>query len=508
VPDSIARGFGRLLPWLVAALSLAVGLAIVRPFTAVPVSFDTQATVAYFDRLVGGVRLEQALSTTPKPFLTLVEGTAHWLTGGWHLIVWLTMLAQAACAGLAVVLAGRAAGLAAGAAAGLVVAGMPVLIEDAAFGNAVPWALLGWLLAGLLLSGTRPRPGLAGIVLLLAALSRLETLVIVAVIGGAIAWARVGPWPLPGPRPTAPPRAWLAVAIPFAALPAMLAHDWLLTGDPLFWVKVSQRYSDAFRRVGNILDPVERIMWFIRRYAHLWPAVALAIVGLAALVRRRQWGPLVGLGAMGPGIAAFIVLLAVRGLYAPDRYALPVDLALFLLAAVGFGQVVELAVERLGPAAMARRLIVGGAFAVVLSGVALTGSGPFDPGVNRTIADFRILSENTAHVESVLRSRTAGGSTAGPIGWIVPTAVRPRMAVDLGVPLTAIAGLSPAWADASNALLEAGQIVFHDRQGDRPRGRYGVLETGGEVSIGALTLRPLLIDETRGIWLYEVIAGP
>jgi len=339
-------------------------------------------------------------------------------------------------------------------------------------------------------------------------LCRLETLVIVAVLGVALAWSRFGPWPVRGPRPTPPPRAWLAVVIPLAALPAMLVHDWLLTGDPLFWIKVSQRYSDAIRRAGTVLEPIERIAWFIRRYARLWPAIALAFIGLAALVRRKEWGPLVGLGAMGPGIAAFIVLLAARGLYAPDRYALPVDLALFLLAAIGFGQLVDLAVERLGRTAITRRLMVGVAFAVAIGGVAMARLGPFDPGISGTITDLRTLNENAARVESVMRSVSTEPSDTAAIGWVVPTAVRPRMAVDLGVPLTEIAGLSLAWLDPSSALLRDGQVVFHDRQGDLPRGRYGALEGDREVSLGGFILRPLLVDEVTGAWVYEVVATP
>jgi hypothetical protein len=211
---------------------------------------------------------------------------------------------------------------------------------------------------------------------------------------------------------------------------------------------------------------------------------------------------------MGAGIAAFIVLLAARGLYAPDRYALPVDLALFLLAAIGFGQIVDLAVERIGRTAITRRLMVGGAFAVAIGGVALTRSGPFDPGINATITDLRTLNENTAHVESVVRSVSTEPSVIAAIGWVVPTAVRPRMAVDLGVPLTEVAGLSLAWLDASNALLQDGQVVFHDRQGDLPRGRYGALEADRDISLGAFTLRPLLVDDVAGAWVYEVVAAP
>jgi hypothetical protein len=506
VPDPDVRGGGRLLPWLVAALSLAVGITIVRPFVDVPVAFDTQATVAYFDRIVAGAHLEQALSTTPKPFLTIVDGTVHWLTGDWRAIVWLTLAVQAAAAGLAVVLAGRAAERTAGAAAGLVIGGTPLLIEDAALGLAVAWALLGWLAAALLLSGPRPRPGLAGIVLGLAALCRLETLVIVGVLAVALAWVSLGPWPSAVPRPAVPRRYWLAAVIPFAALPAMLGHDWLLTGDPLFWARVSQRYSDAVRASRNVLDPIERISWFIRRYAHLWPAVLLGIVGLVDLIRRRRWGALVGLTGMGPGIGAFIVLLAARGLYAPERYALPIDLSLFLLAAFGFGRLVDLAADRVGSSGAARRLIVGGAFGIVLVGAGLARFGPFEPGTVAVITDLRTLNENVARVEPILRQRMPHGASGRAIDWIVPTAVRPRVAVDLDVPLTVVSGLSLAWLDASSGLLEDGQVIVHDRRGDLPAGQFGVLETGLDAIVGNHALRPLLADPSGGVWVFEVTA--
>jgi hypothetical protein len=512
VRDLFVRDRGRILPWLVAAASLGIGLAIVRPFNDVPVSFDTQSTVAYFDRLVRGQHLEQALSTTPKPLLTLVEGGLHALTGDWRPIVWLTMLIQAAAAGLAAALAGRAAGWAAGVAAGLVVAGTPLLIEDAAFGNAVPWALLGWLVAAALLFAPRPRPGVAGLVLALAALCRLETLVIVGVIGLALAWLRFGPWLLPGPRPLLPPRVWLAVALPFAALPVMLLHDWLLTGDAFFWVKVSRAYSDAVRdRGATVLGPAERVAWFARRYILLWPATVLALVGFVGLVRARRWGLLAGLIAVGPGIAAFIILLAARGLYAPERYALPVDLALLLLAAVGFGWVAEAAGRR-APERVGRRLIaplvVLAAFGLGLAGAAVTGSGPFDTDMAAVIRDLRTLNENAARVITTLRPTATGALPNGEPGWVVPTAVRPRFAVDLGVPLNAVAGFSSAWLDPVTTPLAAGQIVYHDTRGDLPRGDYGDLETGDAIDIGAVTLEPLLLDPVRGLWLFRAAAGP
>ena len=509
--DLFVRNRGRILPSLMAAASLAIGLAIVQPFSDVPVSFDTQATVAYFDRLVRGERLEQALTTTPKPFLTLVEGGLHALNGDWRPIVWLTMLIQAAAAGLAASLAGRAAGWTAGVAAGLVIGGTPLLIEDAAFGNAVPWALFGWLVAAALLTGPRPRPRIAGLVLVLAALCRLETLVIVSVIGVAIVWARFGPWPSREPRPVVPPGIWAIIVLPFAALPIMLLHDWLLTGDGFFWLKVSRAYSDAVRDRGVVVGPVEKVAWFARRYLLLWPALVFGLAGAISLLRSRQWGILAGLVAVGPGIAAFIVLLAARGLYGPERYALPVDLALFLLAAIGFGGLVELAASRLANRVgsgneprvrVAGRLAGLGLAAVVL---AATGTGPFDARMAEVIGDLRTLHENTARVVTAIRSENVGRTTITGVEYVVPTAVRPRFAVDLGVSLQSVAGLSTAWLDPSTSSpLNNGQVVYHDTQGDMPRGAYAALETGSAVVIGAATLQPILLDPSRGLWLYAV----
>ena len=112
----------------IAAATIAIGLVIIRPFTDAPVGFDTQASVAYFDRLVAGQRLEQALTTTPKPLITLTHGLLH-IGGDWRPIVWATLLVHAVAAGLVGLLAARAAGLVAGAAAGLAIGPWRVVRE-------------------------------------------------------------------------------------------------------------------------------------------------------------------------------------------------------------------------------------------------------------------------------------------------------------------------------------------------------------------------------------------
>jgi len=498
---------GRIGAVLVAAISLLIGLVVIRPFTDVPVGFDTQATVLYFERIVAGSRLEQALTTTPKPLLTLVYGPLHAATGDWRPIIWLTMLVHAGAAGLATVVWTRAAGLPAGMAAGIFVAGTPLLIEDTAFGNGVPWALFGWLLAALLLSGDRPRPVVAGVVLAFAALARLETLVLVAGFALALAWLRWGPWPLPGPRPSLRPRAWLALAIPVLALPAMLLHDWLLTGDPLFWLAVSQRYSDAVRASRDVLDPLERTTWFVRRYLALWPVLPFALIGLVELVRSRRWGELTGLAVMGAGIAAFLVLLAARGIYAPHRYAIPVDVAVLFAAAVGFGWLVDLAAARVGRGSIGRSAATGAAFLAVIGAIAIPGRGPFDPQLARVVGDLRAVNEHAARVAATIRS-SGGPSTAARLALLVPTAVRPRAAIDLDLPLDRVGSLSPGWLDPATADWVPGQLVFHDLRGDLPRGAYTAIESADTVQIGEVRLEPRMVDAHAGIWLFEVAPGP
>ena len=494
----------------VAVVSVVMSLLIIQPFLDAPVGFDTQATVLYFDRLASGARLEQALTTTPKPFLTVVYGLIHATTGDWRPIVWATILALAAAAGLASVLASRVAGAASAVLVGLAVASTPLLVEDAAYGNAVPWAVLGWVLAGTLLGGDRPRPIAAGIVLALAALCRLETLVIVAVGGAALAWARFGPWPTRWPRPRPPHRAWAAAFIPFAALPVMLVHDYLLTGDPLFWVDVSRRYSDALRERSSIAEPVQRMSWFVRRFLPLWPLLVFAAAGLAVLVRRRAWLILVGLTGMGPGIAAFLVLLAARGTYAPERYALPIDIAVAVLGAFGVGWAVEV-----GGAAIRRRVAnddgwaAASAVAVAVGAIAIVAClsllriGPFDPRMAAGITDTREVNQHLAQAKPTLRLPEGDARNLARVQWLVPTSVRPRTAVDLGVPLTSLGGLSVDLLEPDGGPLAAGQRIFFDRRAAGPD-ELDVLESGVDIAVGDLALRPLVAEPSAGFWVYGV----
>ena len=493
----------------VAFVSLLVCLVVIQPFVAAPVGFDAQATVLYFDRIASGTRLEQLLTTTPKPLLTIIYGLLHAATGDWRSLVWATIGVLAAASGLAAVVAARVAGNPTGFLVGLAVAATPLLVADAAYANAVPWALLGWVIAAILLGADRPRPGAAGVVLALAALCRLETLVLVGVGAVAFAWARFGPWPaILGQRPTPPPRAWLAILIPFVALPIMLIHDFLLTGNPLYWVDVSRRYSDAVRERTTIATPGERTIWFVRRFLPLWPMALAAAAGILVLVRRRAWLILVGLAGMGPGIAAFIVLLAARGTYAPERYALPVDIAVAILAAFAAGRLVETIAGWAGRRWAGSATPMRAALAFLLPIVALvvmnaTRAGPFDGPLMRTIADVRSTNEHLDRVLGLLRSRSGDGE--GPPRWLVPSSVLPRTAVDLRVPLSRVGVVSDRVLDADVPWLAEGQLVFFDRVAPASAALRG-LASRGRVPVGRFDFVPVLSNHEAGYWVYEVVA--
>jgi hypothetical protein len=90
----------------------------------------------------------------------------------------------------------------------------------------------------------------------------------------------------------------------------------------------------------------------------------------------------------------------------------------------------------------------------------------------------------------------------------VPTAVRPRAAIDLDLPLDRVGSLSPGWLDSATTDWVPGQLVFHDLRGDLPHGAYTAIESADTVQIGEVRLEPRVVDPQAGIWLFEVAPGP
>ncbi|MGZ6272396.1 MAG: hypothetical protein ACXWPJ_10060, partial [Candidatus Limnocylindrales bacterium] len=259
----------------VAGVAAALALLILRPFEAGPVSYDAGSSVLHFQRIAAGRHLEAFISTTPKPLLTLIFGALFQLFGDWRALSWATVGAYAVAIGLSSWLAARLAGVVAGAFVAVALIASPALLAEVGIASAVPWAMVGWATAGLAVTATRPRWALAGIALLLASLARLETLVIV----GTVVLVLVGLW-IVGRRSgrTLVPRGswWLLLGL--LALPVMMVHDWLLTGDPFFWISVSARYSEAAGAA--VLTPIRLARQLVRHY--------LPLVGLGVLLSNKD----------------------------------------------------------------------------------------------------------------------------------------------------------------------------------------------------------------------------
>jgi hypothetical protein len=500
-------------------VALVVGFELVRPFVAGPVGFDSAASVIHFDRIVAGRHLEALVTATPKPFLTAAYGLLHAVTGDWRSISWATIGAFACCVALGGVFAWRIAGPIAGLFAAAALLGSRTLLADVVIAYAIPWAMVGWLLAGLVMVGPRPRPALAGVFLCLAALARLETLV---VIGIALLAVLVSARPVRRGASRETWRHWL-LAIGLLALPVMLVHDWLLTGDPLFWLSVSQRYSQA--APDSVMTPLELGSVMIRHYVGMPVLTGLAILGFVVLARQRKWVAIVGLWSLSVGVAVFLELLAARGTYVSPRYLAAIDMAVVIAASVGAAALVEIG-------ARGARATVGGReqtwlrpvpALMVLSAIILAAASVWP--VASLNASFRGSAESqrmqAEHADSVLppiASELDGIPGAGSfpppdapmrgdpaaIVLLVPGLERPRFAVDLSLPLSQVGGTPAAWLVPGEGFLPAGDIIYHDRLADRDKQAFAILEVDVPTAIGDVTLSPLVADPVAGIWVQRI----
>jgi len=500
--------------WRLILAALFVGACAVATIVIVPihtgqVGFDTAASVVYFDRITGGRTLEASLTATPKPLVTLLAGVLHTVTDDWRPISWATIAAFASAAVLAAVLVRRLAGALPGIAAGVAVVAATTLLSDVALSYAVAWALVGWLLAGLAITSSRPRYGLAGVALGVAALARFETLLVVALAGLVLVLGLV---PALRRRGLAPPRdAWL-VLLALLAIPIQALHDLLLTGDPLYSYSVPVAASAGAPLVG----PLGVVQMLGARYAPLAPVVVVAVIGLAVLVRDRAWGILVGLVALGPGVAAFLVWLAARDVYVSSRYPLPIDTAVLLAAAIGLAGLrpserlpvprwldgAGLAGDGLSPGRVVAAILIGIAVAAPLTVV--------DRLWFSSIRSDLRLHLNADTVRPVLAgavAETSGSIATGEPTLIGPVLLRPQLAVDLDLPLTIVGSIDGTGLPTGSGMT-VGQVVYHDRQDDRAHPALAALEVTVPTRVGPWWYVPIAVDETAGYWVLRVSASP
>jgi hypothetical protein len=522
------------VPWFgLFVVCSGIALVVIRPFYAADVGFDTAASVLHFDRIVGGRHLEAFVTTTPKPLLTIIDGTLYRLTGDWRPLVWVSILSYAGAIAGAARLAHRIVGPRAAAFVAVALLGSGALLEDTAMAYAASWAFLAWVVAGLAISEPRPRYVLAGFALGLGTLARIETLLItvVAAIVIGLWWLRRR-----SSRDGFDP-ASAGILVGVAALPIMFVHDWLLTGDPLFWTHVSSAFSTSAAAAVAIQTPLHMVLWIGRHVLDLGFLGPLALLGAASLLWRRRDGTVLGATTIGLGTACFLVLLSVRGIYVSARYVTPIDLALRFCAGIGFA---ELGLPRLaaelqtGAGTVTSRFLgrfapahvganVGAATAVLVAGLSAALIAPqFGPVDGSTRAIIGTGVTVAADADTILPTVRRGlgaipdalavsprGATLQPadpsrIVISVPALLRPRLAVDLGVALDRIAGLVPRDLTAASLALTPGRLIVHIRAAESSPADFVVLESSTPVPIGDVTLMPLVANPPRGVWVLQV----
>jgi hypothetical protein len=491
--------------------SVAVAAYVVRPWIAAPLAFDTAASVIHFDRITSGHRLELPLSTTPKPLLTLVYGLVYSATSDWRAISAAALAAWGLCVASAAALTWRLGGVVAALFVAVSLILSSRLLLETSWALASVWALLLWIVAGLAVTARPTRWGLVGLALLLAALARLETFLVIGLALAVLALVRFGPTRWRRPVPGA---AWW-VSIGLLAFPIMGLHDILLIGDPFFWTTIAGTYSAAAESAGR-LPSLGAIARQLAGLALGQPAITLlAVIGAAVLAVRAQWAILVGLVSLGPGMAAFLLVLAARHTFVDPRYFVPISAAMIVAAAVGASaiRIPDLALRSdgelsaAGSSAPGRTAVCTGVVAVAVVAIAIVASptfSPLDQSARARIASARHMARTTdlalPHIRAALEGATAAGSK---LQLFVPLPVRPRVAADLDLPLTQVGAYRDRKALVAGAT-KPGQLVLIDLDPSAPANTPRAYRLSAPATVGGVRMVPLLSDPADGAWLLLV----
>jgi hypothetical protein len=494
--------------WVAVAAVTAVLARLPGPAVLDP---DEYAAAMYLHDLVGGRRLPEFLLSAPKPLMTLVHGLCWTVTHDWRAGTALTVAAFA----LAVTALARAAWRLAGAPAALAVAialvGSGPLVLQVARGNSVVWAAAGWAVALDALARPQRSWSVAAVALLLAGLARAETWLLTppAALLGLLAWRR-------GER-----RA-LLLLVPLAAPLLWFGHDYLLSGDALYSLKVADRYTDVVsgRRV---IPPGAWLEMVTRRYARSPLLGALAVLGAVWLVRRRAWTWLTGLGVVILGTLILFGFEAWRGVYVSYRYFDPADAGVRVLGALGVAWLAAAAPtpwrrrraagagpgEPAGPArfdpAGPARGTPATIPALAAGAVMVAACWPLAPGggVGPTLDRAVRSSRNTAAAIRALRPVAASPTSV----LVVSGPQRYRVVLELDLPLERVRDLYLGALDQPlERALSGAAAVYHDSGADQPAGRFAPLEVTSAAAVGALQVEPLLTDPGRGLYVLRV--GP
>lgn len=516
-----ADGLGWVPAVMLGLIAAAVAFVAMRAWLPGTNDPDSMSSVLYFQRIASGQHLEVTVLTAPKPLLTLVFGLTWNLVHDWRAIVWETIAIHGIGVAVAARLASRVGGLSAGFfVAAALIASAPELAEVAQ-ANSLPWAFAGWVTAGLAVTSRPRRFGIAGVALLLAGMARLETWLIVGAAVGVVVLltvpavrSRAPGWP--------PVRSVLPLTAALLAVPAALIHDYLLTGNPLYWLTVADAYTALVRPGLQPISALAYVHGLVSRYGAMPLLVLLAIVGLAHLVTTRRWAVLVGVAGLIGGVLVLLGVLAVRGTFISARYYEEPGLGLLVLAGVGMGAIVSL-IARMAPRpSLAVGARVAGLTAAVAVGVVLSLPGPLTPELQRRFSTLQAASADLEAVIPRLRQimesarEPAPGAAPAKKGFTVvdpkratayvPRALQRRIAIELDVALTELADPTAASVIARpERLLVAGQYVYHDINVDVPRVWFSGLEVTKATPLGKLRVVPLAY-KLGTYWLLQVEA--
>jgi hypothetical protein len=514
---SIARHF---TPQIIVAGSAflvagVVGAFIVRPFDAGMVGYDAAASVLYFDRISEGRQLEAFFGATPKALLTGVYGIAFSIVPDWRVVSWLGLIAYASGISGAATLAYRLGGFSAAGFVGIGMIGSAELLKDVDLAYAVSWALICWATCGLLLTASRPRYALAGIALAVGGLARFETLIVIGLAGVLIALGAAVA--LLKQRPMAHLRDRIPILYGLVMLPMQAVHDWLLTGDPFYAERVPVLGSQGV----PLVDVAGEAQAIGNHYAAEPVLLLLAVIGFVGMASRRRWDVTVGVTALGPGIAAFLLFLSARGIYVSSRYIAPADLALIFTGGIGLASLRMPFLRARGR--VAQRAAIPSIVAALVGSIAalavIRPFGPLDKATRHTISVNNLVHHDLDRATRAIgvalsnvpgvRAWPTNGSPTGPTGdravLLAPVLTVPQLAVDLQLPLSSIAGTVGPSIRSDGRYPRAGQIVFHDVDRDLPRSAFRIFEVDKATVTGSITIRPLLVDEAHRFWLVEIV---
>jgi hypothetical protein len=494
-------------------VSFAFAYRVMKPLEAASIGPDAAAPVIHFQHLLAGHRLEGYLSQTSKPLLTFVYGPLYTLSGQWPPVVLATIAAFALSVVLATEIVRRVGGAPAAAFVFVALTLSPVLLVDLSLAYAVSWAWLCCLGAAYAVARERPRFEIAGILLGLGALARPEVLGVIGAAGAVVAITHI--WFRVRKLGAFPKRAYL-VLLGLLAIPIFAVHDWLLTGDAMFWLNTAQENSAG---PDNVRTPVESIRFVVSHLFAAGPLVPIAALGLAHLVFRRAWTLLGWAVAMLGGMTAFWMLVGARGTVLVIRYLALLDLTTVLLAGLGLAAISLPALERwMDRAGSSRRdlpiarTLVG----IVLGAAVAFYLAPVWSSASEARAEIRMqlaLHMNAARSLAAINAYLAGqpgvrqtivtANGAGPI-VLAPPRLRAQAVLDLRLPLSTVVKDFEGQLRFAAGKPPPGSIIYHDRLDDDTTAVFKTLEVDTPSVVGGVRLVPIFVDRSAGIWVVRV----